>query len=444
MRRTASNLFGIAAIVAVAILLVMVGLWKSQPVCQTLFRAVGTALAQTGQSGNSQSAADTAKALPARSSTAEDKAAAETKKADKPGKGTVNIRIDESGISIEGSDEGGEADTSGSHIIIDKGEWSGAGDKWRYKEKGEDIVRFGEDVAVSKEDLVRGDVVVFGGDASIEGKVVGDVVVIMGNARVASGAEINGNMVVIGGTLDEQPEVIIQGERVVLKDLKFSLGKMPFGFKHDMGPFYVFSTAAKFLVCVVLFFLVLFFLRNRVIRSHEHIVSGVMRTFGTGFLVAFIGVFVIPVLFLILLVTIIGIPLALVLVASCIAIFFVADTVFAYTLGSKVRDRFNFQTTNAFAIVLLGTAVLFLPGFIGFGFSLVPFGGFLSGLFKVLGVLLGIFAFLSGLGALFLSRFGGRGVPARAPSVNPTAPMPPAAPPTEPSAGPSAGSAPTE
>jgi len=422
MRRTVSKPFGFAAIAAVVILLVMVGMWVCRPVCKGLFSAAATAFAQTGQGAGSQGDADTTKAAPAaeRSATGE-KTAEGTKK---PEKGSVNIRIDESGIRIEGTgDEGGEADTSGGRIIFDKGEWSRVGGKWKYKEKGEDIVRFGEDVTVTDEELVRGDVVVFGGDASIAGKVVGDVVVIMGNARVASGAEINGNMVVIGGTLDEQPEVIIHGERVVLKDLKISLGSLPFAFRHHPGPFDFFSTTAKFFVSLVLFFLVIFFLRGRVIRSHEHVVSGVPKSFGTGFLVAFIGVFVVPVLFLILLVTIIGIPLALVLVASCIAIFFVADTVFVYALGSKVSEKLKFQTTNPFAIVLVGTAVLYLPGLLGFGFSLLPFGGFLGGFFKVIGILFGILAFLCGLGALFLSRFGARGVPAPAPSPGPVSPQ---------------------
>jgi hypothetical protein len=45
----------------------------------------------------------------------------------------------------------------------------------------------------------------------------------------------------------------------------------------------------------------------------------------------------------------------------------------------------------------------------------MPFGGFVGGFFKVFGWLLGVFAFLAGLGALFLSRFGARGAPAAAP-----------------------------
>ncbi|MEJ2722568.1 MAG: hypothetical protein P8181_15740, partial [bacterium] len=53
----------------------------------------------------------------------------------------------------------------------------------------------------------------------------------------------------------------------------------------------------------------------------------------------------------------------------------------------------------------------YLPALLGFGFSLLPFGRPLGALFEFLGWMLGFFAFLAGLGALFLSRFGTRGTP---------------------------------
>jgi hypothetical protein len=421
MRRTVSKPLAFAAVVAVVILLVTVGLWVNRPVSRALLSAAATALAQTGRGDAVESDDDTTKTAASTPSKTEEKTTDEAKETKAGG---VNIRIDESGIRIEGdADEAGEADTTENRIIFDKKGWSRSGDHRRFKEKGADIVRFGEDVNIEADELVRGDVVVFGGDASIAGKVVGDVVVIVGSARVLTGAEINGDLVVIGGTIDEESEVIVHGERVVLKDLKISLRDLPFGFRHHPRPFDFLSTTAKFFISVILSFLVVLFLRGRVVRSHEHIVSGALKSLGTGFLVAFIGVFMIPVLFIILLVTIIGIPLALVLVASCIAVFFIADTVFVYALGSKVTEKLNIQTTNPFAFVLVGTAVLYLPALIGFGFSLLPFGGFLGGFFKVIGVLIGVFAFLAGLGALFLSRFGARGVPAPAAVPGPVTPQ---------------------
>jgi hypothetical protein len=141
------------------------------------------------------------------------------------------------------------------------------------------------------------------------------------------------------------------------------------------------------------------------------VTAGVFKSFGAGFLVAFIGLFVVSFLTIVLLITLIGIPLAFVLIVSCIAVFIIADTVFVYALGSKINEKLNFQTRNPFGIVLIGTAVLYLPALLGFGFSLLPFGRPLGAMFEFFGWMLGFFAFLAGLGALFLSRFGTRSAP---------------------------------
>ncbi len=133
--------------------------------------------------------------------------------------GSVRIRIDESGISVEGSVfEAGDTTTE-RRIIFDSR--TGAATSRRYREKGTEIVKFGEDVHVERDELVRGDIVVFGGDVTIEGKVVGNVVVIAGNADILSGAEVNGDVVVLGGALEEEPEVVIHGNALRSRNLRF-------------------------------------------------------------------------------------------------------------------------------------------------------------------------------------------------------------------------------
>ena len=331
----------------------------------------------------------------------------------------VSIRIDESGIRIEGSvDVDAEEDSASSRIVIDSGRWSKYDDKRRYNEKGDDVVKFGENVSIDSDEFVRGDVVVFGGDVDIAGKVVGNLVVIAGNAVVLSGAEINGDVVILGGTLDEEAEVIIHGERVTLDSLNFSFAALPF-MGHQVHLLEFFMIPVKFFISVILSFLIILFLKERVVRSQEHVATGVFKSFGAGFLVAFIGTFVVTFLTIILLITLIGIPLAFVLIVSCVAIYIVADTIFVYALGAKVSEKLNFQTQNPFAIVLIGMAVLYLPALFGYGFSMLPFGGPLGALFKFFGFLFGLFAFLAGLGALFFSRFGSRSAPAPAPVPGP-------------------------
>jgi hypothetical protein len=409
-------MLGLIAVVAVIAFVITATAASHCSLSRMIHSAVKSSIVHTAKAARAESA-DTTGASKAGAKSGTSATVTKTAK-----DGTVSIRIDESGIRID-APEGAEADTSGQRIIFNDKGWSVTGPGGRFKEKGSDIVRFGEDVTVDANELVRGDVVVFGGDATIEGKVVGDVVVLMGDARIVSGAEINGDMVVIGGTLDEQDEVIIHGERVVVRKFNMSMMGFPFKVGRQFKVFEFLFIPVKFFISLVLSFLVVLFLRDRIIKSHEHVASGVFKTFGTGFLVAFIGVFAVTFLAIILLITLIGIPLAFVLIVSCIALFFVAGTVFVYTLGSKVSGKLNVQTTNPFAIVLIGTAVLYLPALLGLGISLLPFGGFVGGFLKVFGVLLSLFAFLAGLGALFLSRFGARGVPSSAPVAGPVAPQ---------------------
>lgn len=337
----------------------------------------------------------------------------------------LSIRIDESGIRIEGAVD--EDDTLGAvdRTVVDSSE------PRQYTERATNIAKFGEDVFVGPHDLVRGDVVVFGADATIEGKIVGNVVVIGGNADVRSGAEINGDVVVLGGELHEESEVLIYGERYQFKDISISLG----GLSHYLGPNYrvvgLFFIPVQFFISIIMSFIIVLFMRDRVVNGHEHVVTGFLKSFGAGFLVLFVGTFVVTVLFGILLITLIGIPLAFVLLVSCVAVFIIARTVFVYALGFKVNEVLKLQTTSPFAIVLVGTAVLYLPALIGYGVSLWPIGSPLGVFFKGLGMVISLFGYLVGLGALFLSRFGSRGAPVAmgvpAPPPDPSAPAPTAA-----------------
>jgi hypothetical protein len=66
------------------------------------------------------------------------------------------------------------------------------------------------------------------------------------------------------------------------------------------------------------------------------------------------------------------------------------------------------ETENPFAIVLVGTAVLYLPALLGYALGVLPYGGPIGAILKGVGALISVFAYLVGLGAIFLSRFGVR------------------------------------
>ena len=320
----------------------------------------------------------------------------------------VRIRINEEGISIEGSDyKLGDSDDDQDYKL--------------YQKRGTDIVKFGEDVFVRRDEMIRGDLVVFGGDVEVEGIVGGNVVVIGGDINVRSGAEIKGDAVVLGGGLEEDAGAIIQGERVSFNSF------IPFRIRPVITNVHsrlldLIFVPVKFFLSLVLAILLILFLGRRVRISEQQIGSNILKCFGIGFLTVFVGGFTLIVLTILLCITIIGIPLALLLIVSCFGVTVLAWTIAAYGLGMAIKRKARFQSANDYLIVLIGMLVLFLPSFVGHALSMMPPLSPLGLVFRIIGFFITIFAEFAGLGALFLSRFGGRELVTTPPTMPPTEP----------------------
>ena len=83
-----------------------------------------------------------------------------------------------------------------------------------YSRTRSDIVRFGGDVIVQYQEKVLGNVVVFGGNAKINGYVTGDVVAMGGTIHLSPGSRVDGDVVVVGGSLDRADGAVIGGDVV--------------------------------------------------------------------------------------------------------------------------------------------------------------------------------------------------------------------------------------
>lgn len=77
-----------------------------------------------------------------------------------------------------------------------------------------DIALFGKDLAIQKGGFVNGDVVVFGGNATIDGQIKGNVVLFGGNMEIAN--ELDGDLVLFGGNLTAAEGAKIKGDCVLL------------------------------------------------------------------------------------------------------------------------------------------------------------------------------------------------------------------------------------
>jgi len=321
--------------------------------------------------------------------------------------GTVRKKIIIGGSGVQIQEEGRDAgeDSGMVHYRVNIGSDT--------VNEGDAIVKVGESVFVPATETVAGDVVVFGGNAIIEGKVAGSVVVMGGEIRARRGAEIKGDVVAIGGTIEEDEEVIIRGERVQVGGVASEIGdRLHVGMRTIRGV----VTLGMLFVSMVLFFITMMFLRGKVERVSTHISSSMFKCFGTGVLASIIGLFALLIVMIPLIITIVGIPLAIILFVSCIGIYVIACATFVFTLGRAIAVRAGIQG-GSFTYLIIGILVMSVPEVIAFVTDVAGHGALAPYVFfQVVSTFAWLFAYVVGLGAIVLSRFGTRPVEPAPPS----------------------------
>jgi hypothetical protein len=314
--------------------------------------------------------------------------------------GGSGVRIHEDGVDFEA-----DADSGGLNVQFDFDTDT---------DTGEDIVKVAESVFVPADQVVAGDVVVFGGNAIIEGKVAGSVVVMGGEIRVRRGAEIKGDVVAIGGTIEEDEEVVIRGERILVGGVASQIGdRLHIGTRTIR----VIVSLAMLFIGFVLFFITMLFLRGKIERVSSHITATLLKCFGAGVLTSVVGLFGLLIVMIPLIITIVGIPLAVVLAVSCVGVYVIACTAFVFTVGRAIANRSGIEG-GVFVHLFLGILVLSIPEIIAFVIDTVghaPMGPYVF--LKIVSTFVWLFAYVVGLGGIVVSRFGSRPVEPAPPST---------------------------
>jgi hypothetical protein len=291
---------------------------------------------------------------------------------------------------------------------------------------GTGIVRIWSDAHVPAGEVVDGEVVAVFGSVTVEGAVNGNVVAVMGSVRLAPGARVEGDAVSIGGTIEQGEGSTIRGESV-------QLGFSPFTFGLPARSVIVFAIAAGWLVSMFTGWIFVLLFPAGMLR----VGTVVERRPAASF---FLGVLSVPgfVVGLILLcITVIGIPLAVLLPLFYMLIGYAGQLAATAVLGARLARRslgdgllLPLLVGTLFVAALLGVGALMLVG----GGATQPIALFL--LFAGCALLLGLGAL--GTGACLLSRFGtrprdvvwrGHGVPGSASSTSPGAVPGPLSPP---------------
>ncbi len=266
------------------------------------------------------------------------------------------------------------------------------------------VVKIGDDVLVSADEVVRGDVVVIMGNAEIAGHVQGDVVVILGDLQVGESAEIEGHTVTVGGSLDQDPEAQV-GEMTVIDPLPgggLELGNL---LTHGWLPFVL----GQGLFLVVLMLAGLATIMTPTVRFQkitDFLKSHPLDSLGVGVLVTIVGHLLLGLLGFILVLTVIGLPLALLLGLGAGLVSILAVAVAGAVVGDGLCRGLGRQCPSALVAVLIGMCILHFPSFLGTLLAMALSSDVPLIVLGILGILIKILAYFFGLGALLRSRLG--------------------------------------
>ncbi|MBG7609523.1 MAG: polymer-forming cytoskeletal protein [Anaerolineae bacterium] len=267
------------------------------------------------------------------------------------------------------------------------------------------LIVFAGTITLEAESTVNGDVVLMGGTVSANGLVNGSLIGIGGSVTLEESAQIHGDLVTIGATLNKNEAAQITGQ--VLKEFperfQFSVpSEMNFSddvFRRRVGLTDPLLSGAWFFFRIFIWaalavLLVLFFSKETDRVSRAALAQPVI-TGGAGLLILMLF----PIVVLVLGITIIGIPVALIAMVLLGVAWLIGWIALGLEVGRRIAKMFD-QTWAPAVAAGAGTLVLY---FVLGGFSLlVPCVGWLPK------TMVGIW----GLGAALTTYFGTREYPA--------------------------------
>lgn len=280
----------------------------------------------------------------------------------------------------------------------------------------EDIVRIGGNVTVDSDEIVRGDVVVIGGSANINGEVDGEVVVVGGSARFGPQADIRRDITIVGGGLSRDERATIRGgiKEVGFGDIAWR-GRGEWGRSADwdwMNGFYpvarLSGTLVRVTLLILLTTLVLFVAKTPVQQIADRVAADPVKSWFVGFLAEMLFIPVLIMTAVVLAISIIGIPLLVLLPVAIVAllvVMLVGFTAVAYHIGRLLQDKVDVLRTRPYAATFTGILLIVSPVLLARLVGLTGDLGFVVWPIAAVGFLLEYSVWTAGLGAAALVRF---------------------------------------
>jgi cytoskeletal protein CcmA (bactofilin family) len=336
---------------------------------------------------------------------------------------------------------------------------------YRVRRGGQTVV--GSHVHVAEDEVV-GDVTLFAGSATIDGKVDGSVVVLGGSLRIEGEvrrdatvvggsihlgpeAEVGGDATAVGGSVHREPGARVRGR---IEEARAGwggpwwLGDRDWEWRIGWSPWWGLTEVIVFLTALILFGLLLAVVialgRERAERAGARAAAEPVKAGVVGFLVTILFMPVFVLVMVLLCLTIIGIPIAVALALAFpfLMILWMVLALLGYTavclvVGRWIAHRFDRTVDSPYAASFLGLLVLALLLLVAKVLDIFggPVGVF-SAMFALAGILLQFVAWNVGLGAVCLDLYTRRAQrrAARLPAPPPAVPLP-EPPPSEPAPG---------
>ena len=247
-------------------------------------------------------------------------------------------------------------------------------------------------------------VVIFG-DGEISGRVDGDVVSVFGDIRLTESAEITGQIVTVGGWLDQDTLAEVGDVTVVDPFPDWDNSGSIFASEHGIIGILV---GIGELILVILLTLLVLAVAPR--ASLDRVLDGLNDRplpclwvgMGGTFVLYLLGLILIGVLVL----TVIGIPVALLVLVALMLLSVLSVGVVAITLGRRICTMFVGTCKSDWVVLVLGVLALDGVYLIGVIAGLIPSLGFMAEGIVIIGAGIKLVAYLFGMGAMLFSRFG--------------------------------------
>jgi len=303
------------------------------------------------------------------------------------------------------------------------------GDDIRIIERGsggsDQVTQLASNIEVRADEVVRGDVVCIFCDIEVAGTVTGSAVSVFGNVNIEG--KVGNEVVAPFGRIRVGPNGHVRSDAVASKIVREPGGRIDgnrqemffniFGGDDGFGEAWTRQTFTVVVILKILFWLFLVLLAHALAaRNITKVKARIQRSYARSFMMGILGQILLIPVFLLLLITIIGIPVAL--FALPLMLFgglVLAQAAVGQIVGDKIAENTSLPLRTPLARTIAGVAALQIFAYLTIVFIWPAGHGSSGAAFRLitlimfgLSAIMGYVVMTLGTGAVILTRFGTR------------------------------------